>query len=60
MEFEWKVFSGFTTVGFLEQIQESTKARQCDPEQFEGRIIIMSMFNDIFGGEEENAKTCES
>ena len=36
MEFEWKIFPGFTTFGL-------------DPEQFEGRIIFMSMFNDIFG-----------
>ena len=49
MEFEWKIFPGFTTFGFgvLEQIQEFITERQCDPEQFEGRIIFMSMFKGI-------------
>ena len=59
MEFEWKIFPGFTTFGLLEQIQECMKERQCDPEQFEGRIIFMSMFNDIFRGEKENAEKCK-
>ena len=47
MEFEWKIFPGLTTLGLLEQIQEFMKEQQCDPEQFEGRVIFMSMFNDI-------------
>ena len=49
MEFEWKLFPGFTTFGLLEQIQEFMKERQCDQEQFKGRIIFMSVFNDFFG-----------
>ena len=48
MEFEWKIFPGFTTFGLLEQIQEFMKERKCDPERFKGRIIFMSMFNDTF------------
>ena len=51
MEFEWKIFLGFTTFGLLEQIQKFMKDRQCEPEQFDGRIIFMSMFNDIVWGE---------
>ena len=47
MEFEWKIFPGFTTFGFVEQIQEFMKEQRCDPEHFKGRIIFMSMFNDI-------------
>ena len=47
MEFEWKIFPGFTTFGLLEQIQEFMKEQKCDPEQFEGKIIFMSMFNDV-------------
>ena len=42
---------GFTTFCFLEQIQEFMKEQECDPEQFKGRIIFMSMFNEIVWGE---------
>ena len=59
MEFEWKIFPGFTTYGLLEPIQEFMKERQCDPEQFECKFIFMSMFNDITWGEKENAEKCE-
>ena len=40
-------FPGITTIEILRQIQESLKARQINPDQFQGRIIFMSMFNDI-------------
>ena len=42
MEFEWKHFPGFTSLGILEEIQMMTEL-QCEPEQFKGRIIFMSM-----------------
>ena len=40
MEFEWKIFPGFT--------RDSKKMTelQCEPEKFKGRIIFMSMYND--------------
>ena len=41
MEFEWKIFSGFTTVGILNKIQQMIGELQCDPENFTGRIIFM-------------------
>ena len=44
VEFEWKIFPGLTTMGILNQIE------QCEPENFTGRIIFMSMFNDIVWG----------
>ena len=47
MEFEWKIFPGLTTVGILNQIQQMMGELQCEPENFTGRIIFMSMFNDI-------------
>ena len=59
VEFGWKIFPGFTTFGLHEQIQEFMKERQRDPEQFEGRIIFMSMFNDIIWGEKGNEGKCE-
>ena len=33
--------------------------REPKPEEFTGRIIIMSMFNDISWGSEDNEQECE-
>ena len=35
-EFEWKIFTGFTTLGILEEIQKFMKSRECEPEHFNG------------------------
>ena len=32
--------------------------RQCEPEQFTGRIIFMSMYNEIVWEEKENKELC--
>ena len=48
MEFEWKNFQGFTTSGILDEIQKTMISElKCEPEQFKGRIIFMSMYTDI-------------
>ena len=47
LEFEWKIFPAFTTVGILNQIQQMMGELQSEPENCTGRIIFMSMFNDI-------------
>ena len=47
MEFEWKIFPGFTIVTILNETQQMMGKLQCEPENFTGRIIFMSMFNDI-------------
>ena len=47
MEFEWKHFPGFTTLATLDEIQKMMTESKCEPEQFKGRIIFMSMYNDI-------------
>ena len=39
---------------------KNMKDRQCEPEQFDGRIIFMSMFNDIVWGEKGNAEKCDN
>ena len=44
MEFEWKIFPGFTAVAILNQIQQMMGEFQCEPDNFTGRIIFMSMF----------------
>ena len=47
MEFEWKNFPGFSTLKILAEIQNIMTEIQCEPEQLPGRIIFMSMYNDI-------------
>ena len=59
MEFEWKIFPGFTTAGILNEIQKTTGELQCDPANFKGRNIFMSMFNDIVWEAKGNEKLCE-
>ena len=46
MEFEWNIFPGFTTLQLVDKVQEFM-TKMGDPSQFQGRIIFMSMFNDI-------------
>ena len=58
-EFEWKVFSGIMTLGLLAKIQSLMRDLQCEPEHFIGRIIFMSMYNDIAWGEKGNKERCE-
>ena len=57
-EFEWKIFPVFTTLSILEEIQKLMKSLQCEPEHFNGRIIVMSMHTDIAWGENENTEEC--
>ena len=47
MEFEWNIFSGFTTFQLSHKVQELLLRMSVTPENFTGRIIFMSMFNDI-------------
>ena len=35
-------------------------SKMSDPSEFKGRIIFMSMFNDILWGSEDNEQECES
>ena len=47
MEFEWNIFTGFTTIGILAEIQKMMTEIKCQTEHFQGRIIFLSMYNDI-------------
>ena len=60
MEFEWKNFPGFTTMGILNQIQQMMGELQCEPENFTGNIIFISMFNDIVWDTKGNDELCEN
>ena len=56
-EFEWKNIPGFTTLRSLDEIQKMTKSN-CETEQFKGRIIFMSMYNDIDRTKRGNKENC--
>ena len=58
MEFEWEIFPGFTAAGTLNEIQQMMGKLQCEPENFTGRIIFMSMFNDIVWNAKGNDELC--
>ena len=60
MEFKWNIFPGFTTLQLVREVQELLSRLSVQPENFTGRIIFMSMFNDISWGSEGNEKECES
>ena len=46
MEFEWNIFPGFSTLELVREVQKFM-SKMGDPEQFQGRIVFMSIFNDI-------------
>ena len=58
MEFEYNNFPGFITLGILDEIQKMMAELRCEPEQFQGRIIFMSMYNDIKWGAPGNGENC--
>ena len=60
MEFEWNIFPGFTTWQLSHKVQELQSRLSVTPEKFTGRIIFMSMFNDISWGSKDNEEECKS
>ena len=58
-EFERKIFPGITALGLLEKIQNLMTDLQCELEHFKGRIIFMSLFNDIVWDAKGNEAHCE-
>ena len=46
-EFEWNIFQGFTTLQLCDKINDLLSDLGQTPETFTGRILFMSMFNDI-------------
>ena len=59
MEFEWNIFPEFTTLEFVREVQKFMN-KMSEPEQFQGRIIFMSMFNDIIWGNKDNETECNA
>ena len=56
MEFEWNIFPGYNTLQLNEEVKRLLLRSDETPESFTGRIIFMSMFNDISFGSKDNEK----
>ena len=57
-EFEWNIFPGFTTLQLCDKISDLLSSLGQTPESFTGRILFMSMFNDIFCDRYDNKDEC--
>ena len=60
MDFEWNIFPGFNTLQRSEEVKSLLLKLGETPENFTGRNIFMSMFNDISCGSRDNEKECMS
>ena len=57
-EFEWNTFPGFTTVQLCGKVTDVLSSLGEEPETFKGRILFVSMFNDISCGTKGNEEEC--
>ena len=57
-EFEWNIFPGFTTLQLCGKVNDLLSRLGETPEHFTGRILFISMFNDISCGTRDNEQEC--
>ena len=57
-EFEWNIFPGNTTLQLCGKVTDLLSNLGETPESFTGRILFMSMFNDIFCDRYDNKDEC--
>ena len=57
-EFEWNIFPGFTTLQLCCKVTDLLSNLGETPETFTGRILFMSMFNDISCDNKGNEEEC--
>ena len=57
-EFEWNIFPGFTTLQLCDEINDLLSNLGQTPATFTGRILFMSMFNDISCDRKDNKDEC--
>ena len=57
-EFEWNIFPRFNTLQLSDQVKSLLYRLGETRENFTGRILFMSMFNDISCGTKDNEKEC--
>ena len=56
--FEWNIFPGFTTLELYGKVTDLLSRLGETPETFTGRILFMSMFNDISCDSKDNEEEC--
>ena len=57
-EFEWNIFPGFTTLQLCGKVTDLLSNLGETPETFTGRILFMSMFNDVSCDRKGNKEEC--
>ena len=57
-EIEWNIFPGFTTLQVCGKVTDLLSRLGETPETFKGRILFMSMFNDISCEKKDNEEEC--
>ena len=57
-EFEWNIFPGFTTLQLCGKVTDLLSSLGEEPETFTGRILFISMFNDISCDSKGNEEEC--
>ena len=57
-EFEWNIFPGFTTLQLCGKVSDLLSDLGQTPETFTGRILFMSMFNDVSCDRKGNKEEC--
>ena len=57
-ELEWNIFPGFTTLQLYGKVTDLLSRLGETPETFTGRILFMSMFNDISCDKKDNEEEC--
>ena len=57
-EFEWNIFPGFSSLQLCDKISDLLSSLGQSPETFTGRILFMSMFNDISCDGKDNKDEC--
>ena len=57
-EFEWNIFPGFTTLQLYGKVTDLLSRLGETPESFTGRILFLSMFNDISCDKKDNEEEC--
>ena len=57
-EFGWNIFPGFTTLQLCDKISDLLSYLGQTPATFTGRILFMSMFNDISCDRNDNKDEC--
>ena len=57
-KFEWNIFPGFDTLQLCDKVKSLLSRLGEIPENFTGRILFMSMYNDISCGTRDNEQEC--